>query len=112
MSPALDERVDVAKSPRAAAHYRRDLYTQFGEWKLAFAAYNSGEHAVQRALQHGGRDFEALSRGRQLPLETRNYVPAALSAVHLLGGALPKQARPMNSLNSARVIYANSAPNE
>ena len=82
MSPALDERVDVAKSPRAAAHYRRDLYTQFGEWKLAFAAYNSGEHAVQRALQHGGRDFEALSRGRQLP-----FGNSQLRSSRTLGGA-------------------------
>jgi membrane-bound lytic murein transglycosylase B len=110
VTPGLDERIDVVKSTRAAAHYLRDLYTQFGEWNLAFAAYNSGEHTVQRALQHGASDFETLSRGRQLPLETRNYVPAVLSAVHLLGGALPIQTRPINGSNNARVIYANSAP--
>jgi hypothetical protein len=111
VTPGLDERIDVVKSTRAAAHYLRDLYTQFGEWNLAFAAYNSGEHTVQRALQNGGHDFESLSRDGQLPTETRNYVPAVLSAVHLLGGALPKQVRSLSGLTNARVIYAASAPN-
>jgi len=109
VSTGLDERVDVAKSTRAAAHYLRDLYAQFGDWNLAFAAYNAGEQTVQRALQHGNRDFESLSRDRQLPLETRNYVPAVLSALHLLGGDLPKPARALQGSSKARVIYAASA---
>jgi membrane-bound lytic murein transglycosylase D len=91
VTPGLDERVDVVKSTHAAARYLRDLYTQFGEWNLAFAAYNSGEHTVQNALQRGGHDFDSLSRNRQLPLETRNYVPAVLSAMHLLGGHCPSK---------------------
>jgi membrane-bound lytic murein transglycosylase D len=110
VSSTVDERADVVKSTRAAAHYLRDLYSQFGEWKLAFAAYNAGEKTVQHAMQHGARDFETLSRDRQLPLETRNYVPAVLSAVHLLGGALPVPARPLQRTSKARVIYADSAP--
>jgi membrane-bound lytic murein transglycosylase D len=110
VTPTLDERIDVVKSTRAAAHYLRDLYSQFGEWKLAFAAYNAGEGTVQHAMQHGGRDFETLSRDRQLPLETRNYVPAVLSAVHLLGGSLPIQARVLQRTSRVRVIYAESAP--
>jgi len=112
VTPALDERTDVVKSTRAAARYLRDLHAQFGEWNLAFAAYNAGEGAVQRAMQHGARDFESMSSGRQLPPETRNYVPAVLSAVHLLGGALPAQARIPNRGSNARVIYAGSAPND
>lgn len=107
VTPSLDERVDVVKSTHAAAHYLHDLYTQFGEWNLAFAAYNAGEHAVRRAMQRGTRDSDAMST---LPMETRNYVPAVLSAVHLLGGALPKQTRPLNVSSSTRVIYAESAP--
>jgi hypothetical protein len=106
VTPALDERIDVVKSTRAAAHYLRDLYLQFGDWKLAFAAYNAGEGTVQRAMGHGTRDFETLSR--RLPQETRNYVPAVLSAVHLLGGALPKQARLSEGSANAKIIYAES----
>ncbi len=109
VTPGLDERVNVVKSTRAAAHYLRDLYARFGEWNLAFAAYNAGEQTVQRALQHGGRDFESLSRDRQLPPETRNYVPAVLSAVHLLGGALPRLDRPVQGSIRSRVTYADSA---
>jgi membrane-bound lytic murein transglycosylase B len=111
VTPALDERIDIVKSTRAAARYLRDLHTQFGEWKLAFAAYNAGEGAVQRAMQRGARDFDAMSSGRLLPLETRNYVPAVLSAVHLIGGSLPRHAQPMNQPHNAQVIYAASVPN-
>jgi hypothetical protein len=111
VTPVLDERIDVLKSTRAAAHYLRDLYSQFGDWNLAFAAYNAGGQVVQRAIGHGARDFATLSRERLLPLETRNYVPAVLSAVQLLGGALPRQVRPLQFPHSERVIYANSAPN-
>lgn len=110
VTPGLDERVDIVKSTHAAAHYLRDLYTQFGDWNLAFAAYNAGEHAVERAMQRGTRDFNTMNSGHTLPLETRNYVPAVLAAVHLLGGALPKQARPQTGSNSALVLYAESTP--
>jgi membrane-bound lytic murein transglycosylase B len=110
VTPALDERTDVVKSTHAAARYLRDLHTRFGEWNLAFAAYNAGEGAVQRAMRHGASDFETMSRGRQLPLETRNYVPAVLAAVNLLDGASPVPALIRNKANNARVIYADSAP--
>jgi hypothetical protein len=106
VTPSLDERIDVVKSTRAAAHYLRDLYSQFGDWNLAFAAYNAGEQTVQRAIGHGSHDFATLSRDRLLPLETRNYVPAVLSAVRLLGGALPRQAQQLKSSHSERIIYA------
>jgi transglycosylase-like protein with SLT domain len=110
VTPGLDERVDIVKSTHAAAHYLRDLYTQFGDWNLAFAAYNAGEHAVERAMQRGTRDFNTMNSGHTLPLETRNYVPAVLAAVHLLGGALPERARPQTGSNSALVLYAESTP--
>lgn len=110
VTPALDERTDVVKSTRAAARYLRDLHKQFGEWPLAFAAYNAGEGAVQRALQHGARDFETMSRSNRLPLETRNYVPAVIAAVNLLEGALPVPAPIRSRASNARVVYADSVP--
>lgn len=84
----LDERLDVNKSTRAAARYLRDLYTQFGDWPLALAAYNAGEDAVERAIERAeSRDFNLIARAGLLPLETRNYVPAVLNAIGLMKGA-------------------------
>jgi len=70
-----DERLDTYKSTRAAALYLRELYAQFGDWSLVFAAYNAGEQTVQRAIDRSGTsDFSRLNR--LLPPETRSYVPA------------------------------------
>ena len=83
----VDERVDPYKSTRAAARYLHDLYTQFGDWPLALAAYNAGEDAVGRAIDRASRrDFTSIARAGLLPLETRNYVPAVLSAITFLNG--------------------------
>ena len=81
VEPANDHRTHIEHSTRAAARYLRDLYRQFGDWKLAIAAYNAGENRVQRIINKTGiRDFEEMSRRGLLPLETRNYVPAVLAA--------------------------------
>ena len=86
VTPLKDERLDVERSTRAAARYLRDLYQQFGSWPLAIAAYNAGERALERAVERAGtRDFVQISGLRLLPQETRNYVPAVLSAMQLFG---------------------------
>src|SRR5450631_1481479 len=80
----VDERIEVVKSTRAAARYLHDLYQAFGDWQLAFAAYNAGERAVERAVARTGHsDFLRIDRA--LPEETRNYVPAVMRAMELLG---------------------------
>ena len=85
VNPELDERLHTAKATRAAARYLRDLYLRFGDWLLALAAYNTGEHTVQRAIHRAGRtDFWSLSSKKLLPAETRDYVPAVLAALELL----------------------------
>jgi membrane-bound lytic murein transglycosylase D len=73
-----DERRGVLASTDAALTYLQRLYTMFGDWQLALAAYNWGEGNVQRAIQKNralGKptDFESLSE--LMPAETRNYVP-------------------------------------
>ena len=86
VTATADERLDAEKSTHAAARYLRDLYQQFGSWPLALAGYNVGEQALQRAVARSGTlDFVQLSSLRLLPQETRNYVPAVLSAMQLLG---------------------------
>lgn len=73
-----DERRGVVASTDAALSYLQRLYTMFGDWPLALAAYNWGEGNVQRAIkknQADGKptDFESLAE--LMPAETRNYVP-------------------------------------
>jgi membrane-bound lytic murein transglycosylase D len=82
----MDERLDPEKSTVAAANYLRDLYTQFGSWDLAQAAYNAGEVRVQQAIQgSGSRDFWVLHRrSPHLLPETKNFVPA-IHAATLIG---------------------------
>jgi len=77
----LDERLDPEKSTAAAARHFVDLYAVFGSWNLAQAAYNAGERTVAEAIHAmGTTDFWALTRGRRLKDETKNYVPAIQAA--------------------------------
>jgi len=76
-----DDRLDLFRSTEAAAQYFHDLYAQFGDWKLALAAYNTGEANVTSAiLRAHTQDFDQLASRWMLPLETRNYVPRVLAA--------------------------------
>jgi membrane-bound lytic murein transglycosylase D len=76
----VDERQDPEKSTRAAAHHLKDLYSEFGDWYLAMAAYNSGPGTVQKAVKRTGyADYWQLYRRNVLPKETRNYVPIILA---------------------------------
>ncbi|MGA8154189.1 MAG: transglycosylase SLT domain-containing protein [Terriglobales bacterium] len=76
----VDDRQDPEKSTRAAARHLKDLYSEFGDWYLAMAAYNSGPGTVQKAVKRTGyADFWELYRRNVLPKETRNYVPIILA---------------------------------
>lgn len=108
VTPERDERTDIERSTRAAAHYLRDLFTQFGNWPLAFAAYNAGEKAVQRAVGRGStNDFWKLTTLRALPLETRNYVPAVVNAMRMFGNASGFSV-PVRHIPSGWILYAET----
>ncbi|RQV94453.1 LysM peptidoglycan-binding domain-containing protein, partial [bacterium] len=73
-----DERRHVELATRAACSYLRKLHDQFGDWYLAFAAYNCGEGRVERELRRSHTNsFWKLNR---LPRQTKNYVPTYLAA--------------------------------
>lgn len=102
-----DERIDVERATRAAARFLRALYTQFGDWELALAAYNAGPDRIQRALQRRrASSYSQISEARLLPEETRIYVPAVLSAIKLLGTASLEVETHEKRTGSAKVIYA------
>lgn len=83
-----DERADAEKSARAAARYLRTLHAKFGDWPLAFAAYNGGEGRVQRLLKQKQADsFAAIASS--LPSETRMYVPKVCATIAVRTGVQP-----------------------
>ncbi len=87
-----DERRGVIASTDAALTYLQRLYTMFGDWHLALAAYNWGEGNVQRAIKKNqalGKptDFESLAE--LMPAETRNYVPKLQAVKNIV--AAPNQ---------------------
>src|SRR5471032_2543047 len=81
-----DGRRDPIEATRAALDYLQALHDEFnGDWLLAIAAYNCGELAVERAIDHNRRagkptDFWHL----KLPTETRGYVPELLAMRRLV----------------------------
>jgi membrane-bound lytic murein transglycosylase D len=105
VTPARDERLDPVKATRAAARYLRDLRGQFGDWKLAFAAYNAGEAAVQRAVSRaGGADLQRVLA--LLPAETRAYVPAVANALPLFANSRTGADPAWHAARAAFVVYA------
>ena len=52
----------MVESTRAALDYLQALHDEFnGDWLLAIAAYNCGELAVERAIDHQPRQGQADS---------------------------------------------------
>lgn len=71
-----DDRRDVLASTRAALDYLQKLYTMFGDWHLALAAYNWGEGSVGRAISKSQRAGLGVGYTEiNMPMETRFYVP-------------------------------------
>lgn len=92
----IDERRDIIKSTNAAADYLGSLYREFGDWYLAFAAYNGGEGRLRehikygRQLGYGNPPYEFWDmvpnpshKGSGLPKETRLYVPKILAMIFI-----------------------------
>lgn len=70
--PTVDP-LDPVASIHYAARYMKQLYDQFGTWRLALAAYNWGPGNLKKSLQrHGGARLD------QWPAETQNYVTEIL----------------------------------
>ena len=77
----IDERRDPVKATTAAAQHLKDLYGEFGDWYLAFAAYNAGAGKVRRAIAAtGSNNFWDLANSSYLRQETKDYVPKILAA--------------------------------
>jgi len=81
----VDERLDPEKATRAAARHLRDLHEMFGgDWQLAMAGYNCSPARIKRAIRNAeartGRKATFWDIYRDIPRETRNYVPMFIAA--------------------------------
>ncbi len=77
----VDERRDPEMATDAAVKFLGHLNNKFGDWYLAWAAYNGGPGRVSRAVsRHGTKDFYKLVELNAFPAETDNYVPKLVAA--------------------------------
>lgn len=77
----VDERRDPWSSTDAAIKFLDRLHKSYGDWYLAWAAYNAGPGKINRAIERTGtKDFWAIAKSGTIRDETANYVPKLLAA--------------------------------
>ena len=63
----------------------KELHDHFKDWRLAVAAYNSGEGTIQKALDnHDGHSYDDIAT--YLPAETQLYVPKVDAILQINAG--------------------------
>ena len=85
MGMRVDEWIDDRRDPKlatdAAVKFLGILHRRFGDWRLAWAAYNGGPGRVSRRIKkYKTRDFWTLAKKGAFPSETDNYVPKIMAA--------------------------------
>jgi membrane-bound lytic murein transglycosylase D len=90
----FDQRRQPEPAAHAAAKNLRQLHEQFGDWRLALAAYNSGAGTVQKLLKrYDTKSYERIAP--HLPAETQMYVPKVEATIlHREGLELEKLKSP------------------
>ncbi|WP_158840283.1 lytic transglycosylase domain-containing protein [Polaribacter sp. L3A8] len=83
VSSYVDERQDPVKATIAACKYLSQLFTIFGDWDLALAAYNSGPGNVRKAIKRSGGYKNYWNIRPYLPRETASYVPAFYATMYI-----------------------------
>lgn len=83
----VDDRMDPEKSTDAACRYLSQLYSIFGNWELALAAYNSGPGTVRKAIRRSGYKKSFWEIYPHLPRETRAYVPQFIAMIYAMNYA-------------------------
>lgn len=73
-NPYNDGRRNVEASTRAAVTYLQEQYKRFGNWPLAFAAYNMGPYGLAKRLKKTAWTLSDGLENMPAPRETRNYV--------------------------------------
>ncbi len=88
-----DQRFQTEPSAAASARYLKFLFDRFKDWRLALAAYNSGEGTVQKLLARSKtQSYDSIAR--HLPAETQMYVPRVEAVVLQREGAKLEELSP------------------
>ena len=98
VSSYVDERNDPIKSTEAACKYLSNLYSIFGDWDLALAAYNSGPGNVTKAIRRSGGKTNYWNIRPYLPRETAGYLPAFYATYYIFEYAEEHQLYATNEL--------------
>ena len=77
----VDERLDPERATHAALKHLKDLYQRFGNWELAFSAYNMGYGGLLASVRkYNTNDFWKLRRHEAgIPYETALYAPKIMA---------------------------------
>ena len=85
-----DQRFQAEPSANASAQYLKSLHDRFQDWRLALAAYNAGEGAVQKLLdRYKTKSYDDIAG--HLPAETQLYVPRVEAVILQREGAKLEQ---------------------
>ena len=79
----IDERMDYVKATEAAALFLKQLYSMFGDWELAIAAYNTGPGNVRKAMRRSGKE-KFWDIYPYLHSETRAYLPQFVAVMYVM----------------------------
>ncbi|GEM_PF-3501297 len=80
-----DERFDPEKSTDAALDALEYLYSRFGDWNLAIAAYNAGEYCIADAIERSQtKDFWTIAKKNLIPRKTHFFVSSILAIQHMV----------------------------
>ncbi len=97
VSSYVDERHDPIRATEAACKYLSSLYTIFGDWDLALAAYNSGPGNVSKAIRRSGGNKNYWNIRHNLPRETAGYLPAFYATYYIMEYAKEHNIHPKKS---------------
>ena len=79
-TPFKDERRDIVRSTEAALDLMQELYTKYGDWHIALAAYNWGPGNMSRAIENNQRrKLPTNYLSLRMPMETMVFVPKLLA---------------------------------
>lgn len=82
VNDTVDQRSDPELSTIAACKYLSRLYSEFQDWRLVLAAYNSGPTTLKEAIKKSGSTEYWILRSH-LPEQSQRFIPAFIALYYL-----------------------------